>query len=279
MRRVGDFHVTELLASPRDDLSRARVDLAWLWERRGEEQEAVWGEFVVRFLAGVMATLSNLRSIELDAVVTMCHEEKAARQGRLREVLKPVITFAHQVVVSAIVTSGASIEVFAGYHQMPKCSVPAGDIATLVRTFQADKLAAAGRSIKTLRLSIAIMPNISTVRAVQHNLGSLTAADVDAICGLLVAMPNLEELDLHIPDAKRVDSGAQESLSLFRAVAERIQLQSLQRCALRGIVADEKSLRQFLGNHSSITRWNLTRSDFTRETGRLYSHNLVAFRA
>lgn len=232
-----------------DDLFKARADLAWLHARQREQEEATEGP-LVSSLAGAMAKFSSLRSVELDTVLMKSPNAVVSLQGQRRTIPEWVAPLAYRVAISAIIMSGVSVEALAGYRGVPKFSISARDIAAYARVLQADKLAIAGRSIRSLTLSIALLPGSATP-------GVLADEDAREVCNFMMTMPNLEEVEIHIYDAARGGSGAQLSGRLFREVATRVHFTSLQRCTLRGIAATEESMLQFLDNHSSIAHLEL----------------------
>jgi hypothetical protein len=246
-----------------DELAQINSDLAWLTTQRA--QQANDSDSVLDRLTAAMTTLARLQSLKLDATVMRAPGVSADTfQGDVREIWAQA-SRVFLLTTTAITRSGIAIDSLDLYRKTPRCGVFVKDLSTLSGSWGTSSLPSAFATVKTLAITVGLdfdvnrEPNAATREESRGNDGGQTPADrsseYPALANFLTAMPNLENIDLHI---YRTGLGDVDALRMtLQAFAKQTYLQSLQRCSLAGVFVDEESLRQFLHRHSSTRELEL----------------------
>ena len=270
--QTGAFSVVEQPLCTEGELEAAHDDLKWL-QNKQREFSAQSSEAVLNSLATVLKSFRVLEVIELDAVVVL-GKSKTGSTTTSRE-WHPIWMSAartYDIALLAIARSKVQTEFLTVYRTTPRCSVTSWDVTAHLDKLEADGFAESGQHIKNFALSFSTrvpvnFPVIEDARnrlvgaaRAYHDVFGSTAGlyqDGDAeseaeenfigIPRLLRNMPNLEALDLHMRNASKSSAGKYEQI--FIAIARDVQFVHLQQVILRGIMATEDSLLQFLGNH------------------------------
>jgi hypothetical protein len=309
--RTGPFFVTEKPQCTEDELEAARDDLKWLQDKQ-RELEALGSEAVVNSLVNAFKSFRVLEAIELDAVV-MLGKGKTVSTAISPE-WHPIWMGAartYDTALLAIARSKVRTEFLTIYRATPRCSVTSWDVTAHLDKLEAEGFAESGICIKNFALSFStrVPMNFAFIedarnrlegaaKAYHESFGSTAGLYEDAnaefraeenftgIPRLLKNMPHLEALDLHMRNASRSVAGNYDQI--FIAIANDVQFIHLQQVFLRGIVATENSLLQFLRKHPMLTdatfcevhltsgAWNLVFEQLCRMPNlkRLYLSNL-----